>query len=96
MKIPNERRLQQIAFNHSSDIVFQNFMNLHKKYSEKPYSFFVIDTTLISDNSSLFRINHLKTIQKLIMTTDDEIIAEKQRNTILKEKQQKISASLLG
>ena len=30
------------------------------------------------------------------MTTDDEIIAEKQRNTILKEKQQKISASLLG
>ena len=26
MKIPNERKLQQIAFNHSSDIDFQDFM----------------------------------------------------------------------
>ena len=30
MKIPNKRELQQIAFNHSSDIDFQNFMNLYK------------------------------------------------------------------
>ena len=26
MKIPNERKFQQIAFNHSSDIDFQDFM----------------------------------------------------------------------
>ena len=26
MKIPNERKLQQIAFNYSSDIDFQDFM----------------------------------------------------------------------
>ena len=31
MKIPNKRELQQIAFNHSSDIGFQDFMNLYKK-----------------------------------------------------------------
>ena len=30
MKIPNRRELQQIAFNHSSDIDFQYFMNLYK------------------------------------------------------------------
>ena len=46
MKIPNKRELQQIAFNHSSDIDFQDFMNLYEKYTEKPYSFLVIDTTL--------------------------------------------------
>ena len=31
MKIPNKRELQQTAFNHSSDIDFQNFMNIYKK-----------------------------------------------------------------
>ena len=46
MKIPNKRELQQIAFNHSSDIDFQEFMNLYKKCTSKPYSFLVIDTTL--------------------------------------------------
>ena len=30
MKIPNKRELQQIAFNHSSDIDFQDFMNHYK------------------------------------------------------------------
>ena len=30
MKIPNKRELQQIAFNHSSDIDFQDFMYLYK------------------------------------------------------------------
>ena len=40
MKIPNKRELQQIEFNHSSDIFFQGFMNLYKKYTAKPYFFF--------------------------------------------------------
>ena len=51
MKIPNKRELQQLAFNHSSNIDFQDFMNLFKKCTSKPYSFLVIDTTLASDNS---------------------------------------------
>ena len=29
MRIPNKRELQQISFNHSSDIVFGDFMNLY-------------------------------------------------------------------
>ena len=40
MKILNKRELQQIAFNHSSDIDFQHFMNVFKKCAAKPYSFF--------------------------------------------------------
>ena len=30
MKISKKRKLQQTAFNHSSDIDFQDFMNLYK------------------------------------------------------------------
>ena len=37
-------------------------MNLYKKFTAKPYSFLVIDTTLVSDNYSRFRKNLLKTI----------------------------------
>ena len=31
IKIPHRRELQQINFNHSSDIDFQDYMNLYKK-----------------------------------------------------------------
>ena len=57
MKIGNKRQLEQTAFNHSSDIDFQNLMNLCKKYTAKPYSFLVIDTTMPSDNPISFRKN---------------------------------------
>ena len=46
MKISNTPELQQIAFNHSLDIDFQDFMNLYKKCIAKPYSFLIIDATL--------------------------------------------------
>ena len=41
-----------MAFNHSSNINFKDFMNLYKKSTSKPYSFLVIDTTLASVNPS--------------------------------------------
>ena len=50
MKIPNKQELQQIAFNHSSDIDFKDFMNLYKKCTAKPYSLLIIDATLAADN----------------------------------------------
>ena len=52
MKIPNKKELQQILFNHLLDIDFQDFINLRKNCTAKPYSFLVSDTTLASDNSS--------------------------------------------
>ena len=55
MKIPNKRELQQITFNHSLDIGHQDFMNLYKKCTAKPYLFLVIDATLASDNPLHFR-----------------------------------------
>ena len=46
-KIPNRQEFQKIAFNHSSDIDYEDFMNLYKKCTAKPYSFLVIDATLV-------------------------------------------------
>ena len=77
MEIPSKRQLQQIAFNHLSDIYFQDFMNLCKKSTAETYLFLVIDTTPAVDNSSRLRKNFLETIETLIMTNDDKIKSEK-------------------
>ena len=60
IKIPNKGELQQIAFNYSSDIDFQDFMNFYKKCTAKPYSFLVADSILGSDNPSPFKKNLLE------------------------------------
>ena len=57
MKIPNKQQLQEIAFNHSADIDFRDFMNLYKKCTAKPYPYLVIDATLASDSPLHFRKN---------------------------------------
>ena len=57
MKILNKQELQKTAFNHLSDIDFKSFINLYKKCTAKLYSILVIDTTLGSNNSILFRKN---------------------------------------
>ena len=57
MKIRNKRELQQVVFNYSSDVVFQDFKNLYNKCTKKPYSFLVIDATLASDTPLRFRKN---------------------------------------
>ena len=59
LKIPNKRELQQIASNHSSDIIFKDLMKLYKNYAKEPYSFLVNDMTLLSDNPLSFRKNLL-------------------------------------
>ena len=60
MKIPNKRELQQIALNHSSDVVFKDFMKIYKKSTAEPYSFLINDTTLPSDDTLRFRKNLLE------------------------------------
>ena len=62
MKSPNKRELQQIAFNHSSDIDFQDFTSLYKKCAAKPHYFLAIGTTLASDNPLRFRKNLVERI----------------------------------
>ena len=56
-KILSKRELQQIAINHLSDISTEDFINIYRKVTAEPYSFFVNDTTLASDNPLRFRKN---------------------------------------
>ena len=56
-KILSKREFQQIAINHSSDISTENFVNIYRKWTVVPYSFFVNDTTFASDNPLKFRKN---------------------------------------
>ena len=42
MKIPNKRELQQIVFNHSSDIDFQDFMSFLKVYCRTIFLFWLL------------------------------------------------------
>ena len=54
-KIPNKRELWEIAINHSSDISTKDFINIYRKCTAEPYSFFINDTTLASDHPLRFR-----------------------------------------
>ena len=54
-KISNRRELQEIAWNHSSDISTKDFTNIYRKCTAEPCSFLVNDTTLASDNPLRFR-----------------------------------------
>ena len=54
-KIQKKRELQQIAIDHSSDVNTKDFGNIYREYTAKPFSFFVIDTTITSNNPLKFR-----------------------------------------
>ena len=61
MKIPNRRELQQIALNHSSDILLKDFdEDLQKMYFRTIFFFGKWSTTLPSDNPLRFSKNLLK------------------------------------
>ena len=60
----NNRELQQTAINHSSDISTENFVNVYRKCTAEPYSFFVNDTTLASDNPLRFKKNLFRIYNK--------------------------------
>ena len=95
MKFSNKQELQQTEFNLSSDIDFKDFMNLYKKYTAKPFLFFVINTTLASDNPLRFRKNLSRKNIGITMTINDKIRDEKLQYDINKEAA-KISALSSG
>ena len=48
MKIHNKRELQNIDFNHSADICYKHYLKNYRNCTNEPYSFFIIDTTLLA------------------------------------------------
>ena len=85
LKIPNKRELQQIELSHSSEFDVKDFMKMYKKYTVKPYSFSVNDTTLPSDNPLRFRKNLFEQVYNIIMTIVDQIKDEKRQYDINRE-----------
>ena len=77
MKTPNKRGLEQITFNHSSDINFQDVMNFYKICTAKPYSSLVIDNSCIRQSFTFQKEPFKK--KKLIMTIGHKITDEKQQ-----------------
>ena len=59
MKINNKRELENIAFNHSADIDYNDFVKMYREYTKEPYSFLTIDTTLPASNPLRFMKNLL-------------------------------------
>ena len=57
MKINNKGELQNIAINHSSDIDYQDFMEIYRECTKEPYNILKIDTTLPASNPLRFRKN---------------------------------------
>ena len=55
MKINIKRELQNIAFNHSTDIDYKDFMKIYREYTKAPYSFSTVDATLPASDPLRFR-----------------------------------------
>ena len=59
MKVNNRKELQNIALNHSADIVYKDFVKIYRECTKKPYSFLTIDTALPASDPLRFRKNLL-------------------------------------
>ena len=81
MKIPKKQELQQTAFNHSSNIDFQEFVNICKKmYCITIFFFWLLMLFLHQIILYVSEKNPVERIQKLsciIMTIDDKTRDEK-------------------
>ena len=55
MKINNKSELQNIAINHSADIVYQDFKKIYRHCTKEPYSFLTIVNTLPASDPLRFR-----------------------------------------
>ena len=69
MNIPNNQELKQNAFSHSQKNDPKDFINLYYKYTAKPYSSLVNDTSLALDSPLHFRCDLFR---KDIKTNNDD------------------------
>ena len=57
LKINNNRELQSIAINHSTDIGYKDFMKIYRECTKDLFNFLTIDTTLPASDILWFRKN---------------------------------------
>ena len=76
-KIPNKRKLREIAINHLSDISTKAVTNIYRECTAEPYSFLVNGTTLASNNPLRFRKNLFNIYNKNHADVKHNLILEK-------------------
>ena len=59
ININNKRELGNIAWNHSADIDYKNFVKIYRERTKEPFSFLTIDATLPASDRLKFRKNFL-------------------------------------
>ena len=91
--VSNKGGLQRIGNIYSPDMNFEDFMNVYKKWTAKPYYFLVNDTTLAPDNSWI--TNH-DTWCKVGDANYKTISITKQQNNQHYQKEKLISMSILS
>ena len=87
MQIHNKREIQQIAFNHSADIDYKDFLKIYRNCTKEPYCFLLLP----ADNPMrlFFRFSFIKmTLTEEVKIFDDKIRQIK-LNMILIDKQLK-------
>ena len=52
-----QKKIKNIAINHSADTDYNDFVRIYRECSRKPYSFLTINTTLPTSDSLKFRKN---------------------------------------
>ena len=57
MKINNGIELQNVSRDHSADIDYQDFKNIYRECTKKPYNLLTIDTKLPASDPLIFRKN---------------------------------------
>ena len=62
MKIKNREELQNIAFNHSAEIDYDDCKKTYRECTKEPFTFLTIDTTLPPSNPLRFRKNLLESL----------------------------------
>ena len=55
MKMNNKKELRNIAFNHTADIDYKDFMKIYRECIKEPYSFLTNDTMLPASDPLRFR-----------------------------------------
>ena len=81
MKINNRKELQNIAINHSTDIDYQDFIEIYRECTKEPFNFLTKGTTLPASDPLRFRIFYLiltclkdtSCKQRIKMTVTDQI-----------------------
>ena len=58
-KVNNKRELQNIAFNHSADISYKDFLKIYRNCTKETYSFLTINATLPANDPMRFMKNFL-------------------------------------